>query len=69
MVLSEIPFEDIKPGLELISAIGTSGIVSRTYKLSGYTPLDKDGWMVDIAWDNGKRSINCWHLLDRVTVK
>lgn len=69
MVLSEVPFEDIKPGLELISAIGTPGVVSRVYKLPGYQPFDQDGWLVDIAWDNGKKSTQCWYLLDRVTVK
>lgn len=69
MFLSELPFEDIKPGLELISAIGTPGVVSKTYKMSGYKTNDIDGWMVDISWDNGNRSINCWYLLDKVTIK
>lgn len=63
--LSEVPYEDIFEGMELISAIQVPGKVIEKHS-PGHRGEDND---IDIQWDNGKTSSG-WHFqLDKVKVK
>lgn len=67
--LSDIPFEKIKTGLEIISAIGVPGIVTECIP---EIPGVNNGARYDtvyMIWENGKRS-SVFHMnADKITIK
>lgn len=65
MKVSDIPREELKVGLKVVSAIGTLGIITKIHEFD-YTQ-DEDR-VIEIKWDNGNIS-DAWHFwLDKVTV-
>lgn len=67
MNLSEMKFEDIKPGLEVISAIGNPGVVTECI-----AELPGNGVRFDtitLQWNNGKQSTVFHIQADKITVK
>ena len=60
--LSEVPLEEIKPGLKIVSARGGFGHVTQI------KPYDSEDYVICIDWDNGNKS-EVWHFwCDKVTV-
>jgi hypothetical protein len=69
--LSEVPYEDIKVGMELISAIGNPGKVVEKISKEEKPNRDDDNWIV-IHWlpdATLQPSIQPHFLLDKITVK
>lgn len=67
MNLSEMKFEDIKPGLEVISAIGNPGIVTECIPEVPGNGVRYD--TINLEWNNGKKS-TVFHIQgDKITVK
>lgn len=58
MQLSEVPFDKLKIGDKLISAVGTPG------HITGFIPMDnacqQEDNEIEISWDDGKTS-EIWH--------
>jgi len=68
MLLSELPFEEIKPGLKVISALNTPGHVVSTHSKYQKEYIDEDN-TINIVWDNGQESLDIWHFwCDKITV-
>lgn len=57
--LSEIPFNKLYIGMPVISAIGTPGRIIALFDIC-YDDKGED-CLVNISWDNGKRSEMLWH--------
>jgi len=72
MNLSELDIDAIAIGLNVISAIGTSGEVTQIDKESNnkFKPIfDRVRYdTVFIAWDNGKKSV-VYHPMEAVNIK
>jgi hypothetical protein len=64
--LSEVPFDEIYIGMEVVSAIGTKGYVYHLRKLDAPRHEDNE---IDIKWDNDNESIGVWHFwCDKISV-
>lgn len=66
--LSEVPYDEIEIGMELISAIGNPGKVEEKINKEDAPHRDNDNFIA-IKWDSGSYSQQLHFLLDQVTVK
>lgn len=67
MNLSDMKFEDIKPGLEVISAIGNPGVVTECIAELPGNGVRYD--TINLEWNNGKHSTVFHIQADKITVK
>lgn len=67
MNLSDMNFKDIKPGLEVISAIGTPGVVTECIAELRGNNVRYD--TINLEWSNGKLSTVFHIQADKITVK
>lgn len=69
MKLSDVKFENIKVGMEVISAIGTPGVVTECIPEIPGSGNGARYDTVNMEWNNGKKS-SVFHMnADKVTVK
>jgi len=66
--LSDVPYDDIFEGMELISAIGNPGKVREKISKEAMPNREDDNWII-ADWDNGTYSYQLHFCYDKVTVK
>jgi hypothetical protein len=66
--LSEVPYDDIAVGMELISAIKNPGRVREKIDKELAPHRENDNWII-VDWDNGNQSYHLHQDYNFVTVK
>jgi len=66
--LSEVPYDEISLGMEVISAINTPGKVVEKLDVEKTIDPEIDNW-IKVEWENGKSSYDCHYNFSKVTVK